>query len=365
MFTGEQQDCQENDAVKLLHLAQRRFSDLIRSLPVGIVIADQDGVIEAVNYPVVDLLGYSEDELKGKNIDLLLRSTPWEVGGSLKEWFRANREETIELEAKAKNDDIVPIDLSIRNLDTGGKDRAVILIQDVTERFLANRLKQEFLQMIHHDIRSPLSALVMFLDSLETSDSYGALNEKGRERLSMAKNNVERVLLLVAGLLELDRLQSGLVNFAMESVSVQSVLSESLDSVREQADAKGIDILLDVADLEVIVDKTRIVQVMVNLVSNAIAYSTPGRPIKLSAKGGTESVFFAVQDSGPGVPPDVRERIFDRFSRGTNNDNQGYGLGLAISKEIIKQHKGAIGLEDAPDGGSIFWFCIPRAVADS
>jgi PAS domain S-box-containing protein len=359
LHSSEDSKKDETRALDLLRVAQRRFSDLIRSLPVGIVIANDDGSIEAVNPAVVELFGYTERELVGKNVTTLFREPPWEKGSNVNEWSLANPLQTIETLGKAKFEELVPMDVSIRRLGTESRERLVVLIQDVTERFLANKLKEEFMQMIHHDICSPLSSLVAFLDTMNHEERYGTLTESGRLRLAMAQQNVNRVLGLVSSLLELDRLESGRALLKLDNITADQLINQALMTVHEQADAKNITLESQIEPAEFQGDLTRLIQVAVNLLTNAINHSVSGRPIKVTATKASNALRIAIQDNGAGVPEAEKTRIFERFDQGSQNKARGYGLGLAICKEIIKQHGGTIACEDAPGGGSIFWFAIP------
>jgi PAS domain S-box-containing protein len=353
-----QANMNSSDPEALLQLAQKRFSNLIRSLPVGIIISGRNGTIEAVNPTVVRLFGYEERELVRQKLDIVINS-PWKESSNFDAWCQVNLEKTIEMEGIAKDGDHLPIDLTVSLLDTDNHGRLIILIQDVTARFMAERLKHEFYQMINHDVRAPLSGVSAFLDALIMTDKYGTLNENGRERLSLAHRNVDYIVRLVSDLLELDRLDSGSQYLNIAPAKVSEFVEPAINSIRDIADAKKLKIQTNLEDGTVSVDQGRLVQVLVNLLSNAIAHSPDGGTIELSARQSKTMLRVSVRDHGRGIPAEVQPTIFERFRRGTAEKTAGFGLGLAICRQIVKQHGGTIGCENPSDGGALFWFELP------
>jgi PAS domain S-box-containing protein len=347
-----------------LVLAQRRFSNLIKSLPMSIAIVDSQGQVEADSPRLRALLGYEEGELVAKNVSMLLANAPWK-NSSFEQWRFENPEITIELQACAKDGERIVVDFSVRQLEQDSRGRHVVIIQDVSERFLANKLKQEFFQMINHDIRAPLAAVATFLESLKESSKYGTLSDLGVERLSLAMLNVDRIMTLASGILELSGLESGAV-LKRQEVGTNEMVMTALASVRELADAKQIKLASLVEDLVLIADRVRLIQVIVNLLANAIEHSPAGMSIELNAKKSGPSFSVSIRDYGPGIPEGEKLMIFERFRQGSGGRSTGYGLGLSISNQIVKQHGGTICGTDAEGGGSVFSFTIPiKAPGDS
>jgi len=167
-------------------------------------------LIEAASPQLRALFSYDEGELVARDVSILLLNAPWK-DSSFEQWRLENPDKTIELQGCAKDGERIIIDLSIRQLEQDSSGRQVVIIQDVSERFIANQLKQEFFQMINHDIRAPLTGIATFLESLMDSRKYGELTDLGTERLSLALRNVESIMTLASGILELSGLESGTV----------------------------------------------------------------------------------------------------------------------------------------------------------
>lgn len=347
----------------LLKLAQKRMSSLIGSLPVGIIIVSPNGEIEAVNPAVLSLLEYEENQLFGSEFNQLFKDAPWGLDLSseaLPSWFADQEKASVEVEVWTKYREIVHVDLSIEKFETGGAPRTLAILVDASERYLATQLKNEFLSLIIHDIRIPLSGVRIFLELLEGKPEYGTLTEKGLTQLRQSVQNVDRIVMLAGQLLDIEKLESGLVSLKLEKVSIEAIITESLNSVSQLADSKSISLSHDCAALNVECDRLRITQVLVNLLANAIDHSPEGSSIEIKTRREEHSLTVEIVDQGPGIPEFEKSKIFDRFKQGKAGLQRakGHGLGLAISKHIIELHSGEIGVKDNPSGGSIFWFAL-------
>jgi signal transduction histidine kinase len=235
--------------------------------------------------------------------------------------------------------------------------------RDISERKMIDRLKRDFVAMVSHDLRTPLTSIQMLLSLLE-AEAYGPLNENGRENVAAAEASVERLIGLVNGLLDLEKMESGKLDLLRESWHVGDVLEPSLQAVRGFAFQQGVSVVVPVhADIEIFADRDRLVQVLINLISNAIKFSPRGGTVDLTVAEEPRWVTFGVKDQGRGVPPEMREAIFDRFKQVEHDDARvkgGSGLGLAICKAIVERHGGLIGVDSVEGKGSNFWFKLPR-----
>jgi PAS domain S-box-containing protein len=350
----------DDELVRELSRLQEQIRNLMGSLPIGIAIIDARGIIEGVNPAIGSLFDYEGRELVGRDIATLLRNAPW-LGGTVKDWYLANSNHVVELEGLSKDGDVVLIELTVNSLDADVIERLIVTVQDVAERFLANKLKQEIFRMINHDIRAPLANVALFLELLESEEVVTALPKVGKSRILAAKMNVQRVLNLASGLLELDQLESGMSNLQRRPVSIRKLIESCVTGMAQAAGAKAIEIDADVEEAVIKGDFARLEQVIFNLLSNAVAHSPSGKPIELKAKAQSCSIKVSVRDNGAGVPNSEKATIFEKYMQGALKTTEGYGLGLAICKEIIRQHGGEIGCEDAPGGGSIFWFELPAS----
>lgn len=363
IFSAESTAFQMNNTDQLLRLAQKRLSSLLRSLPVGIAIITADGTIEVTSRRMLKLLGYNDVELVGQNITILVENPPWGNKSGFTQWCLAHCDAEVELEARTKSEELIPVDFCVNPLDDDRRGRYVAVMQDVSERFAANQLKQDLYRMINHDVRSPLNAVGLFLESLSKSDKYGCLSDLGKKRAGLAQTNVDRIIDLVNGLLQLAAMESSGAKLELSTVGLAQLVYTAVAGLSEQADAKGIQIHYSITDCTLQCDRSQLVQVLVNLVSNAIDHSPQNASIEISGGEKDAAARVHVRDFGPGIPTDEVAVLFEPFRQGRAGKSSGFGLGLAIAKQIISRHGGTISCTNASGGGSIFSFSVPLTPA--
>jgi signal transduction histidine kinase len=255
----------------------------------------------------------------------------------------------------------VPGEDEIANLDRVLYDAAASLEQ-------AERLKREFMQMVSHDLRTPLTSLQLFLNLL-ADGTYGQLGEKGMQKARMADANAQRLVKLVSDLLEMEKMESGQFELFFARVDLRETVDKAVSAIRNSAEEAGLTVTTDIANVDVEVDADRIIQVLVNLLGNAIKFSPRGSTIAVIARMEiSRGLVVRVIDQGKGVPEDMREAIFQRFRQVEAEDatkRGGTGLGLAICKMLVVQHGGAIGVEPGASGGSVFWFTLPPSMVST
>ncbi len=226
-----------------------------------------------------------------------------------------------------------------------------------------DRLKAEFLAMITHDLRSPLSAVVGNLQ-LVLAGMVGEVPEKVNTTIQRSERSCKRLLQLINDLLDIEKLESGKFELSLGNVRAESVIISSVESLQGLAESTGIKLTSETTDALIYADGDRLVQVLINLISNAIKFSPQDAVVTVSAKDAGRAVEFRVTDQGRGIPKSHLKKIFDRFEQVEINDAKlkgGSGLGLAICKAIVEEHHGEIGVESEEGKGSTFWFRIPLA----
>ncbi|HEY9732340.1 MAG TPA: PAS domain-containing sensor histidine kinase [Drouetiella sp.] len=317
----------------------------------------------SVNQAVETLIGYDAAHLIGTRFVSIIAP--------------ADIEQTLDYFAEAKNSELekplenrlVCKDGSYRNFEwsvrwSDEKQSYFCVAHDVTEAKRIERMKQEFVAMISHDLRSPLASIQAFHECLDRG-VYGALSQDGAQSLHSVDASITRLLNLIGDLLDVEKLEAGVMSLNISPIELSTVFEQSLFSVDELAHRKKIEIKSDCPDLSINADGSRLIQVLVNLLSNAIKFSSPGTTIEVSAKADKEQVLLEVTDHGRGIPADKIETVFDRFTQveeGDSKNRQGSGLGLAICKAIVTQHHGNIGVRSQVGKGSTFWVSLPSDV---
>jgi signal transduction histidine kinase len=195
-------------------------------------------------------------------------------------------------------------------------------------------------------------------------ERVGALTEKQADLLVTAREDSDRLHATINNLLDISRLESGKVRIDFQAASPQSIVMDSLEPFRRDAQDHGLSLQMEIGpDLpDVWVDKTRIGHVFGNLLSNAFKYTPPGGRIALTAQAGETWVRFNISDTGAGIPDPLLPRVFEPFFRVPGRGNEaGAGLGLAIVKEIVEAHGGTVSVESREGKGSTFSFILRRA----
>lgn len=223
------------------------------------------------------------------------------------------------------------------------------------------RLRQETTELIIHDLRNPLSAIGISLNML-TLVLPEAVLQANHELLEIAQTSAQRLQRLVDSLLEVSRMETGEARFDIRSFNLGPLLHDVIQRNAILA-RKGVKIDTDIPfDLPVIADREKIERVLVNLVDNALKYTPENGHIWVQTGQKADSLWLSISDTGPGVPVEDRERIFERFTQGTGDKlkRRGFGLGLAYCRLAIEGHGGRIWVQDGPNGiGSRFTFTLP------
>ncbi|MFN2237539.1 MAG: ATP-binding protein [Anaerolineales bacterium] len=237
----------------------------------------------------------------------------------------------------------------------------VISMQDVTNLKELDRIKSDFVNTVSHDLRSPLTAILGYVDLITR---VGPVNPKQDEFIKRVQVSVRNITSLINDLLELGRIESGF-DARKDFVSLPVILQYSIDSFGSSIMEKKLKIDLDVGvDVDKIFgDFTRLRQLVDNLLGNAIRYTPIEGQIRISLRSTNNQVIFQVQDTGPGIPPSDQAYIFDKFYRGSNVEKKipGSGLGLAIVKSIVENHQGRVWVESTLGQGSTFTVVFPTA----
>lgn len=220
--------------------------------------------------------------------------------------------------------------------------------------------------MVSHDLRAPLASVDSFLQ-LMTSGEYGTLTELGTEKMEQARDRIATLNDMVRDLLDMARFDSATIKLLLAEFRCSDLIAASIAAIDELATGKNIQILVSDCKITVSGDFERLSQVMVNLLANAVHYSPSGSEVRVWAENlNSDTVQISVQDQGPGIKPEEREFVFEkfhRFARSGGSNVGGSGLGLAICKQLVELHGGSIGCTGAQTGdGTIFWLRLPSSI---
>jgi signal transduction histidine kinase len=233
-------------------------------------------------------------------------------------------------------------------------------LSDLAERQKAKVLQEEFLSLVSHEIRSPLTSSRGALGLLE-SGALGPLSGKMKDIAALASRNANNLLGLVNDLLDFQKLEAGKLEFDFDTADPARLLKEACENMANYSGERKVTIEVEAPAMPPLVcDGARLQQVLVNLLSNAIKFSPSEGKISAAVATDHNTVRFTVRDRGPGIPAEFQPRIFQKFSQADGAARgKGTGLGLALSKIIVEAHRGHIGYETESGKGTLFFFEIP------
>jgi signal transduction histidine kinase/DNA-binding response OmpR family regulator len=226
-----------------------------------------------------------------------------------------------------------------------------------------SRFKDQFLSTMSHELRTPLNAVLGFSELLGDV-RYGPLTERQARYVNHIHTSGQHLLRLINDILDLSKIEAGRLQLSIERVPVDSCVAEVCGSLQPLVDQNAHKLIQDVPPgLVVRADGTRFKQMLMNLLGNAIKFTPKGGKIELAARQLGDMVRIEVRDSGPGIPPEERQRIFEAFHRMKQSDkaSEGTGLGLAITRRLVELHGGGLDVESEPGAGSCFYFTLPSA----
>ncbi len=232
-----------------------------------------------------------------------------------------------------------------------------------------DRMKSAFVSNVSHELRTPLTSIKGSVDNM-LDGLTGQLNEKQIRYVTRIKSNTDRLARLINDLLDLSIIEAGRIELKPTSLPLATLILEVAETLRQVAEEKLISLNIDSSDVTVTAwaDRDKISQVLTNLISNAVKFTPSHGKVKVAIqKNGDEWLQVSVTDTGPGIPPEEANRIFDEFYQITQPDKQktkGTGLGLAISKSLVEMHGGKIWVKSEMDKGSTFFFTLPARRPD-
>lgn len=346
-----------------LELERACLEQLFTSAPDGLVLLDPHDRVLRVNPEFTRMFGYSEEEVVGRTINSLI--VPEEGQNDATDLTgRVAAGQRVAAEVTRRRKDGTPVSVSVLGAPIEverGQVGVYGIYRDIGARKEIERLKEQIPAIVCHELRTPLTALRGSLGLL-AGGLMTARPERGREMLDMAVRNTERLLRLVGDLLDMERLNAGHVSVEARWYPADELIAQALEVVRPAAEAAGVWLIAHSAKTRVYCDPDRIVQVLINLVANAVKFSPAGATVWLGVEEAGPEVVFSIRDQGRGIPAEKLSAIFEPFEQVEMMDSRekgGTGLGLAICRRIADLHRGRIWVDSAMGVGSTFFLGLP------
>ena len=264
----------------------------------------------------------------------------------------------IEIEKK-----VILITLSSVSLSGNAPSSTLVVLRDISREAEVDRMKDEFISTVSHELRTPMTSIKGYTDLLVTN-KVGPLSAMQLKFVQVIKNNADRLSALVDDILDISRLDTGRVNLKPEYLALDKIANEVISMLRTQIDEKNLNFTTEIPESlpMVYADANRVAQILVNLLGNAVKYTSPNDSVSLKLKALDKFVQIDVSDTGLGISEEDQLRVFDRFFRAERDADSlvdGTGLGLPIAKTFVELMGGQIWLESELGVGSTFSFTLP------
>ncbi len=349
-------------AERAFRASERRFRAIFDNAGVGITFSDIEGPsIIDVNQAFANMVGYSVEELQGDDFSLVTHPeeqgiyralTPATLDGFQSEIRFVHRDGTTRWGH---------LTLSVSRDEAGVPRNVIGVLENIDQRKEAEQIKDQFISVVGHELRTPLTSIRGSLGLL-AGGVLGELPNEAADMLALAITNTDRLVRLINDILDIERMDAGRIEIERAPVKASELVDQSIQVVEVTATQAKVRIEADVENLAVSADADRIVQVLVNLLGNAIKFSDRGSTVRVTVVSERGCARFSVRDTGRGIPADRIETIFERFRQVDSSDSRekgGTGLGLAIARAGVEQHGGRMWAESEEGSGSTLHFTLP------
>jgi PAS domain S-box-containing protein len=339
---------------------ERRYESLFNGGSNPVIVLDPDGRILDINRRAIEVIGCARNTAIGAALSELIGIPSQECQEAIRQVLRGcSSISEIKLHS---GEDILTFETHMVKIDYGGREAIQWLGHDVSERVALEQMRDNLTHMIVHDLRNPLGSIMGSLQLIHTAFVEHDETLPITKLLRVAMRSGQKLYLLIDSLLDLGRLEAGETELSKTSVNVSVLVREATEQIRPFALSRRQELSQDVApDVKrVFADRDLILRVLTNLLDNAVKFTHRGGHVGLRVKRVKDEAWFTVVDDGIGIPPEHRQRIFERFARlGDADGIKGTGLGLAFCKLAVEAHGGRIWVESEVDKGSQFTFSLP------
>ncbi|MFQ5576366.1 MAG: GAF domain-containing protein, partial [Anaerolineae bacterium] len=350
----------------------RKNEAIVEGIADGVLVLDDDLAIQLVNPAAANILGMQREFLQGQRLSMIPARNPVTIEEKLVyELCRYITNPQPELQGEEErgphrievDPKVVLVILSSVTLSPNAPASTLVVLRDISREAELERIKNEFISTVSHELRTPMTSIKGYTDLL-ASDKVGPLTAIQMKFVQVIKNNADRLTALVNDILDISRIDTGRVKLDLQYIDLTPLLGEVVASFSHQLEEKNLSVTVRIPEQlpPVFADYNRATQIMVNLVGNAVKYTRPGDSITVSANLNPREVQINVQDSGLGIAPEDKERVFNRFFRSERDVTSlvgGTGLGLPIAKMFVEMMGGEIWLESELGAGTTFSFTLP------
>ena len=369
-------------AVEKLTEEEKKMTAIVNSIAEGLILVDSSNRVLHINPAAERLFNLNIDDID-KDITEIIQNE------ELLHIFEENRRQlslnkpaeqiiskykeinfTSEVTLALQDEKLVLRITASPFLDEHGLTLGIVyLFDDITREKEIDQMKSDFISLVSHELRTPLTSIIGFV-SFILDGKAGTINDRQRNSLARVQRQSKRLAALINDLLDISRIESGRIQMEQESISLLEIVTQRIEEIRPQADEKSIQLELTAPESipTILGDEARMGQVFTNLIGNAIKFTPNNGEVSVKVEADGNLLHVEVIDTGPGIPPEERQKVFDKFyqlSDISTRKQGGSGLGLSITKSIVEAHGGKLWIDDGTQGkGSNFQFVLPLVKED-
>lgn len=365
-----------------LRSSEKKIREIMDNVVDAIITIDDKGTITSFNPAASQIFGYSINEVVGESVNILM-GEPYksEHDQYIQNFLNTGQAKIIgidrEIIAQKKDGTLFPASLAISALVIEEKYFFTGIIRDITQQKKeegeliqakviaekANKSKSDFLSKMSHELRTPLNAILGFSQLLDL-DRVTPLNNTQKSRVDLISSSGNHLLELINDVLELSTIEAGNIKLRFKLISVSKLIDETLAYIQSFAEKHQISVSgpdADLSNLFLFVDETRFKQVLVNFMTNAVKYNNKNGTVSLFTEIKGNNLRINVSDTGPGIPAERHDKVFEPFDRlyAEHSEIEGTGIGLTIAKQLTEKMNGEIGFESQVGKGSNFYVEFP------
>ncbi len=360
---------ERKQAEKAIRESEEKVRGILENLPAAVVLINRSGCIEFMNRTAYEMTAYDKtfdlSEIRAASL-FSFCSEPFQMQ-QLKDLI-AKEQSVFESLLSSNFGEHIPCDTSLSMLTSEGEQSCLVILLDARIKHELERTKREFVAMVTHDLKSPLSSILTVLASFSEGRS-GALTDQGRAAAIRAENECMRLIKLIQELLDIEKVKAGKFQIHAKNTSIAVTIQSAIKAVDQLAALHDVTIAVTApSSLICYYDGARIIQVLVNLLDNAIKYANPGSEVSVLVLDGGDSAQISITNKGKTIPAAKLCNVFERFEQldqSDASDKRGTGLGLAICKTLIEEHGGKIWASSSEPDGTTFAFTLPKESASS
>ncbi|MBK7852749.1 MAG: PAS domain-containing protein [Bacteroidetes bacterium] len=360
-----------NSNLAKLMMEKKRIETLINNMHDPVIGLDEKGMVLFANEEALKIAGLKKEEVTGRSAQELsvhndlIRSLLQEISGNENSVARVEKK-PLKIYADGKESYFEREIVNISIVPTGEQDSRVIghviVLRNVTPYKELDFAKTNFIATVSHELKTPISAIKMSVQLLE-NEQIGKTNEEQKNLIESIKEDATRLLKITGELLNMTQVESGNIQLGIIPSDPLEIINYAVNANKIIAEQKNVrlEISADNNLPKVLADSEKTAWVLTNLISNAVRYSYDNSSVQISIKSDSSKIYFVVKDTGQGIAPQYKEKIFDRYFRIPGSQKEGTGLGLSISKEFIEAQGGQISVESDFGAGSVFAVALNKA----